>query len=227
MGPHRNPCSELAMFWRSATCSGHHVAQFTHLQWRSSNMTERVLASSGRQARGAIDTGGRWSDEAVQTMWMLAHSQVPETRSFMKVPVARRRGRLCCVIGASADRLMCRMDGETGSRLHHLSLLKKEKENGQRSNPSFLFPRGPSCPSQSGAVLDFRLHTKRAVSYLETFNQFDVLQFQSTCEKVCGSELCLMSHNNSTHLLQVELLHVFPKAIASPWSTFASTRAIK
>ena len=33
---HRSPCSELAMFWRSAAGSGHHVAQFTHLQWRSS-----------------------------------------------------------------------------------------------------------------------------------------------------------------------------------------------
>ena len=93
---------------------------------------ERVypeLASSGRRKLVvlAIDTGGRWSDEAVQTMRMLAHSKAREAPSFMQFPVAlmweRRWTRMLAVACATSFAAslvepartvsMCRTDGET------------------------------------------------------------------------------------------------------------------
>ena len=74
------------------------------------------LASSGwcKLVVLAIDTGGRWSDEAVQTMRMLAHSKAREAPSYMQFLVAlmweRRWNRMLSVARTVS---MCRTDGET------------------------------------------------------------------------------------------------------------------
>ena len=57
---------------------------------RDKETTYPELASSGRCKLVvlAIETGGRWSEEAVQTMKMLAHSKARDAQSYMQFPVA-------------------------------------------------------------------------------------------------------------------------------------------
>lgn len=86
------------------------------------------LASSGRCKLVvlAIETGGRWSEEAVHTMQQLAHAKAREAPSFMQFPVAlmweRRWTRMlavCCAVSFAASLVeparnttWCRTDGE-------------------------------------------------------------------------------------------------------------------
>ena len=55
---------------------------------RDKETTYPELASSGRCKLVvlAIETGGRWSEEAVQTMKMLAHSKARDAPSYMQFP---------------------------------------------------------------------------------------------------------------------------------------------
>ena len=86
------------------------------------------LASSGRCKLVvlAIETGRRWSEEAVHTMQQLAHARAREAPSFMQFPVAlmweRRWTRMlavCCAVSFAASLVeparnttWCRTDGE-------------------------------------------------------------------------------------------------------------------
>ena len=82
---------------RSLSCDGQahpHAADHdgaVFLQARpDKETTYRELASSGRCKLNvlAIETGGRWSEEAVETMKMLAHSKERDAPSYMQFPVA-------------------------------------------------------------------------------------------------------------------------------------------
>ena len=96
---------------------------------RDKETTHPELASSGRCKLVvlAIETGGRWSEEAVQTMKMLAHSKARDAPSYMQFPVAlmweRKWTRMLavdCAVSFAASLVeparnssWCRTDGET------------------------------------------------------------------------------------------------------------------
>ena len=78
------------------------------------------LASSGRYKLVvlAMETGGRWSEEAVQTLQMLAHSKARDAPPYMQFSVAlmwNDDGRDCWPLLEEPPRnaSWCRTDGET------------------------------------------------------------------------------------------------------------------
>ena len=105
----------------TAECSWLCGAVLLQARW-DKETTYPELASSGRCKLVvlAIETGGRWSEEAVQTMKMLAHSKARDAQSYMQFPVAlmweRRWTRMlamACAVSFVASLVEPRTDGET------------------------------------------------------------------------------------------------------------------